>query len=72
MASSSRIAALKRKLADCRLQLEMGLADYVARNPNKSYRDIGERFGYPASSICEIAKKYGVNRNAKTPATETI
>jgi hypothetical protein len=39
-------------------------------NPKKSYREIGKRFGYTASSICEIAKKYSVNRNAK-PLTIT-
>jgi hypothetical protein len=70
MASTTKIVALKKKLAAYRLQIEMGLAEYVALNPKKSYRDIGERFGYPASTVCEIAKKYGVNRNPKTPTTE--
>jgi hypothetical protein len=65
MASISKVGALKKKLAEVRLQLEMGLAEYVAVNRDQSYRNIGQKFGYPASWICEIAKKYGVNRNPK-------
>jgi len=65
MANANKIAGLKRKVAEYRRQLEMGLAEYVALNPKKSYRDIGERLGYAASRICEIAKKYGVNRNPR-------
>ena len=68
MASSSKIAALKKKLADYHLQLEMSLAAYVALNPDLSYRQIGRKVGYPASRICEIAKKYGKNRG--TASTE--
>jgi hypothetical protein len=70
MASTSKVAALKKKLAEVRLQLEMGLAEYVAVNGDQSYRKIGQRFGYPASWICEIAKKCRVNRSPKTATSE--
>jgi hypothetical protein len=70
MANVSKLVGLKKKLVDYRLQLEMGLAEYVVLNPKKSYREIGKGVGYTASSICEIAKKYSVNRNAK-PSTIT-
>jgi hypothetical protein len=70
MASASKIATLKRKLVDYRLQLEMSVAAFVALNPDLSYRQIGEKVGYPASWICEIAKKYGKNRGPKSANTE--
>jgi hypothetical protein len=69
MASTSKIATLKRKLADYRLQLEMSVAAFVALNPDLSYRQIGKEVGYPASWICEIAKKYGKNRGSKSAST---
>jgi hypothetical protein len=43
MASTSKIATLKRKMADYRLQLEMNVAAYVALNPDLTYRQIGAR-----------------------------
>lgn len=70
MASTSKIAGLKRKLVNYRLQLEMSVAAFVALNPDLSYRQIGEKVGYPASWICEIAKKYGKNRGSKSASTE--
>ncbi len=72
MASTNKIAALKRKVADYRLFLEMAVAAYVALNPQLSYRQIGEQIGYPASRICEIAKKYGKNRSAKIVNADKI
>ena len=71
MASTSKIATLKRKLADYRLQLEMNVAAYVALNPDLTYRQIGEKVGCAASQVCEIAKKYGKNRGAKPASTES-
>jgi hypothetical protein len=71
MTSTSRVGALKRKLAEVRLQLEMSIAAVVALNPDWSYRRIGTEVGYPASWICEIAKKYGKNRGSKISTTES-
>jgi hypothetical protein len=70
MASICKIATLKRKLKEYRLQLEMCVALFVALNPDLSYRQIGRKLGYPASWICEIAKKHGKNRGSKAASTE--
>jgi hypothetical protein len=66
----SKIAALKKKMCEVRLEFEMEVAKYVNLHPDESLRAIASKQGMSAARICEIAKKHGVRR--KSAAAENI